>query len=89
MKNPYFTKDGLVEETLCLGAWGYVLKTRAGSDLLLAVEAVLSAKRFVSSDPEKQFVEARMDYLPDHCNFRIRYNPDRPSEAVVMSKLQL
>ena len=40
------------------------------------------------SDPEKQFVEAKMDYLPDHCNFRIRYNPVRPSEAFVVSKAQ-
>ena len=39
----------VVEEALRLGAWGYVLKTRAGSDLLPAVEAVLSGKRFVSS----------------------------------------
>jgi len=39
----------VVEEALSLGAWGYVLKTRAGSDLLPAVEAVLSGKRFVSS----------------------------------------
>ena len=38
----------VVEEALRLGAWGYVLKTRAGSDLLPAVEAVLSGKRFVS-----------------------------------------
>jgi DNA-binding NarL/FixJ family response regulator len=39
----------VVEEALRLGAWGYVLKTRAGSDLLPAVEAILSGKRFVSS----------------------------------------
>ena len=39
----------VVEEALRLGAWGYVPKTRAGSDLLPAVEAVLSGKRFVSS----------------------------------------
>jgi len=38
-----------VQEALRLGAWGYVLKTRAGSNLLPAVEAVLSGKRFFSS----------------------------------------
>jgi hypothetical protein len=40
------------------------------------------------SDPEKQFVQAKVDYLPAHCDFRIRYNPVRPSDAVVVSKMQ-
>src|SRR5208282_6779189 len=31
----------VMREALSLGAWGYVLKTRAGRDLLLAVEAVI------------------------------------------------
>lgn len=39
----------VVQEALSVGAWGYVLKTRAESDLLAAVEAVLSGKQFVSS----------------------------------------
>jgi DNA-binding NarL/FixJ family response regulator len=39
----------VVQAALSLGAWGYVVKTRAGSDLLAAVEAVISEKRFVSS----------------------------------------
>jgi len=39
----------LVQEALSLGAWGYVVKTRAGNDLLAAVEAVLLGKHFVSS----------------------------------------
>jgi DNA-binding NarL/FixJ family response regulator len=38
-----------VQEALRLGAWGYVVKTRAGSELLAAVEAVLLEKQFVSS----------------------------------------
>ena len=38
----------VVQEALSLGAWGYVVKTRAGSDLLTAVEAVISGKQFVS-----------------------------------------
>ena len=37
------------------------------------------------ADPEKQFVETKMEYLPEHCDFRIRYNPARPSEAFVVS----
>jgi DNA-binding NarL/FixJ family response regulator len=39
----------VVQEALSLGAWGYVVKARAGSELLAAVEAVLSGKQFVSS----------------------------------------
>jgi DNA-binding NarL/FixJ family response regulator len=38
----------VVQEALSLGAWGYVAKTRAGSDLLAAVESVLRGKPFVS-----------------------------------------
>jgi DNA-binding NarL/FixJ family response regulator len=39
----------IVAEALNLGALGYVHKTRAGSDLLPAIEAALEGKRFVSS----------------------------------------
>jgi DNA-binding NarL/FixJ family response regulator len=39
----------MVQEVLGLGAWGYVLKSRAASELLAAVEAVLQDKLFVSS----------------------------------------
>ena len=38
----------VIQEALRLGASGYVLKTRAESDLLTAVEAVLTRKTFVS-----------------------------------------
>ena len=39
----------VVREALSLGAWGYVLKVRAGVELLAAVEAVMLGKQFVSS----------------------------------------
>jgi DNA-binding NarL/FixJ family response regulator len=39
----------VVQEAFSLGARAYVLKTRVGSDLLAAVEAVLAGKQFVSS----------------------------------------
>jgi DNA-binding NarL/FixJ family response regulator len=39
----------VMQATFSLGAWGYVLKAKAASDLLEAVEAVLLGKRFVSS----------------------------------------
>ena len=39
----------IVQEALGLGAWGYVVKTRAASELLAAVESVISEKQFVGS----------------------------------------
>ena len=39
----------VMQEALSLGAWGYVLKTRAGSELLTAVAAVMQEQQFVSS----------------------------------------
>jgi DNA-binding NarL/FixJ family response regulator len=38
----------VVAETFGFGALGYVLKMRAGYDLLIAMEAVLEGKQFVS-----------------------------------------
>jgi DNA-binding NarL/FixJ family response regulator len=38
----------IVQEALNLGAWGYVVKTRAAIDLQPAVEAVLEGRHFVS-----------------------------------------
>ena len=43
-----FSAD-LVEEALGVGAWGFVVKTMAASDLLAAIEAVILGDRFVSS----------------------------------------
>jgi DNA-binding NarL/FixJ family response regulator len=42
------TSASVAEEALSLGAEGYVLKTSIESDLLNAVAAVMSGKRFVS-----------------------------------------
>jgi DNA-binding NarL/FixJ family response regulator len=39
----------VIQEALSLGAHGYVVKTKAASELLNAVEAVLLGKMFVSS----------------------------------------
>ena len=39
----------IVQEALCLGALGYVIKAHAGRDLLIGVEAVLRKEQFVSS----------------------------------------
>jgi DNA-binding NarL/FixJ family response regulator len=39
----------VVQEALSVGAWGYVVKIKAHSELLTAVEAALSGKTFVGS----------------------------------------
>jgi DNA-binding NarL/FixJ family response regulator len=39
----------VVQEALSLGAWGYIVKTKGGRDLLAAVDAVLEGRQFVSS----------------------------------------
>ena len=39
----------MVREAFNSGAWGYVIKTQAGRELLIAVETVLQGKRFLSS----------------------------------------
>jgi len=39
----------VVEEALSLGAWGYVVKARAATDLLAAVGAVIPGEHFVGS----------------------------------------
>jgi DNA-binding NarL/FixJ family response regulator len=43
------TSAEVVREALELGARGYIIKSQAGRELLLAIEAVLQGKRFVSS----------------------------------------
>jgi DNA-binding NarL/FixJ family response regulator len=39
----------VIEEVFSLGASGYIEKTHAGSELLVAVKTVLQGKRFVSA----------------------------------------
>ena len=39
----------VLQEALRIGAWGYVVKVGAETELLTAVEAVISGKRFVSN----------------------------------------
>lgn len=42
----------IIQEALCLGALGYVIKAHAARDLLIAVESVLRNKQFVSGTPK-------------------------------------
>ena len=39
-----------VQEALSFGAWGYILKMNIGTELLVAVEAVLLGQQFVSKE---------------------------------------
>ena len=43
------TSTDIVQEALGIGALGYVAKTNAGIELLVAVEAVSQGRRFVSA----------------------------------------
>jgi DNA-binding NarL/FixJ family response regulator len=49
----------VVQETLSLGAQGYVLKSQVGGDLRAAVEAVLRGERFVSEGLKHGSVDAQ------------------------------
>ncbi|MGD0646398.1 MAG: response regulator transcription factor [Acidobacteriaceae bacterium] len=51
----------LVNEAIALGAWGYVYKTHAEGDLLPAIDAVLSGRRYVSGDPKGRDVAREND----------------------------
>ena len=42
------TSADIVKEAFNLGAWGYIIKQQAGTELLAAVAAILQGKRFVS-----------------------------------------
>jgi DNA-binding NarL/FixJ family response regulator len=44
------TSLDLVQEAISLGALGYVVKIKASSELLIAIETVLQGKRFISGE---------------------------------------
>ena len=65
------------QETLSIGALGYVVKAHAGRELLAAVEAVLQDKQFVSSAlPDQAFKETR---TPDSFYSKDVLAPDAPA----------
>jgi DNA-binding NarL/FixJ family response regulator len=43
----------LVKEAIALGAWGYVFKSNAEGDLLPAIDAALSGRKYVSDNPKR------------------------------------
>ena len=38
------------------------------------------------TDSEKKFVEGKVYYLPERCDYRVRYNPDQPNQAIAIWK---
>jgi DNA-binding NarL/FixJ family response regulator len=44
------TSPDIVQEAISLGALGYVVKIKASSELLIAIDAVLQGKRFLSGE---------------------------------------
>ena len=38
------------------------------------------------SDVDRQFVQDKVDPRTDRCDFRVRYNPTRPSDAIAVKK---
>ena len=36
------------------------------------------------TDSDKRFVESKVDYLLEHCDYRVRYNPANPREAIAI-----
>jgi DNA-binding NarL/FixJ family response regulator len=64
----------VVHEALALGALGYVVKSQAGSELLVAVQSVLEGRRFISSglsaphedDPSPSLMSSRSEISRSH-----------------------
>lgn len=55
----------IVQEALCLGALGYVVKANAGSELLPAIQAVLRGRQFISSGVrDYEFIEGTNAHVP-------------------------
>ena len=58
----------IAEEALRTGTFGYVIKSQAGSELLLAVDAVLQGKEFVSAFLRTQDPPARKAFGSSPCH---------------------
>jgi DNA-binding NarL/FixJ family response regulator len=57
------TSADVVQEAFRSGAWGYVLKTNIGSELLAAVEAVLAGRQFASKEISGHYSADVPDFL--------------------------
>ena len=56
------TSADVVQEALAMGAMGYVVKPRAGSELLLAVAEVLEGRQFVGSGLSAEHITIAPDW---------------------------
>jgi DNA-binding NarL/FixJ family response regulator len=56
----------IVQGALATGAKGYVVKTDAGSELLVALNAVLDGKQFLSSSLPSRDFNPRNEYIANH-----------------------
>jgi DNA-binding NarL/FixJ family response regulator len=65
------TSATVVEEALRVGANGYVLKSEAGSELLLAVDAILQGNQFISGRLRPYAISNTHDEQPDD-RFRLK-----------------
>jgi len=73
----------VVQEALSLGALGYVLKTRAGIDLLTTVEAVCQDRQFVSSGlSSHHFTDAKDAHTEIARNHEVQFYSDDGSFLV-------
>jgi DNA-binding NarL/FixJ family response regulator len=71
------SSDEVVREALNLGAWGYIVKARAASDLFAAVEAVCQGKRFVSAG-----LVGRVTAQPTERHFAKRLHSDADAQIL-------
>jgi DNA-binding NarL/FixJ family response regulator len=73
----------VVQEVLSLGALGYVVKAYAGSELLVAVEAVCQGRQFVGSEfSGHSFAHATTAQAPDLC-------PEEPLPSFVPRNVEI
>jgi CheY-like chemotaxis protein len=78
------TSADVVQEAFRSGAWGYVLKTNIGSELLAAVEAVLAGGQFASKEISGyNYVDATEAQVPDF----LKYEESVPSFPLKSSEI--
>jgi len=65
------TSADIVQEAMRLGAWGYVFKTHAEADMLVAIDAVLSGKRFVSCASARYNSATLSTGIQAFCSYRV------------------
>jgi CheY-like chemotaxis protein len=77
------TSADLVQEALGLGALGYVVKTHAGTELLVAVEVVCQGRQFVSSGlSSHHFTDAKHAHTEIARNHEVQFYSDDGSFLV-------